>query len=65
MADVKILMPDGSQVDPGESPHCRRCHAELTWKHLDDLGELNLELYGVLCWDCLAQAQKDTAENGY
>lgn len=62
---VGILMPDGSIASPNDKPKCRRCGESVEWKHLDDLGELNLELYGILCWKCLYSAQRDTAENGY
>lgn len=62
---IGILMPDGSIQGANEKPKCHRCKKELEWKHLDNLGFLNMELYGVLCWDCLAQAHKNTMENGY
>lgn len=62
---VGILMPDGSVVPPDEKPKCRRCGISVEWKHLDNMGELNLELYGILCWKCLANAQANTAEYGY
>lgn len=63
--DVGILMPNGSIASPDDKPKCKRCKTPVEWKHLDELGELNLELYGVLCWKCLAEAQRNTAENGY
>lgn len=62
---IGILMPDGSIVSPDDKPKCQRCKKPLDWKHLDDIGQFNLELYGVLCWQCLSDAQWNTAENGY
>ena len=62
---VGILMHDGSVASPDDKPKCHRCKATVEWSHLDELGELNLELYGVLCWACLADAQRYTSENGY
>lgn len=62
---VGILMPDGSIQDSNDNPRCRRCNTELEWTHLDNLGQLNFELYGVVCWDCLHDYQVNTARNGY
>ena len=64
-AEVAILWPDGSMRSPKDMPCCRRCGVEVSWKHVDEIGELNLELYGILCWDCLYQAQQRTAKEGY
>lgn len=61
---VGILMPDGS-INYGEELKCNECGKPLEWEHLDRLGEINLEMYGILCWECLRKRQIEVAKYGY